>query len=140
MKIIFTTFFLLGIFTLKAEYSMKAEWPCFNVENEILDSQPDIYNFTATLQSNNNVNLDWSINKTANVQKIIIEKSTDKVNFKVVGNLTPKTLAEQEAHYALIDFNFETKGSIFYRIKLVDTKGEFKYSDVTVVQLSATNL
>ncbi len=140
MKGIFTVIILLGsIIMTKANSDLRGYSLLQGHKNFVLNGLFTHHiadSFTAILQENNNVILDWTAAENLNIQKFSIEKSSDNINFKTVGSLTPKQSTESHKHYTVIDFNFETEGNLYYRIKWTDAKGAFKYSQVVIVSLS----
>jgi hypothetical protein len=95
--------------------------------------------FTATVNNNNSnkVDLKWSTEVETNLSHIMVEKSTDGVNFKdaalvfTYGNTTSKS------DYSFADNISNVKsGSVYYRLLSVNVDGSAQYSDIRVVTIS----
>jgi Secretion system C-terminal sorting domain len=86
-------------------------------------------NFTAK-KNNNAVNLNWLAASTDNTSYFIVEKSSDGNNYTT---LTKVNALTGENNYAFAD-NSANTGNAFYRIKLADADGSFKFSNVLRVK------
>ncbi len=86
-----------------------------------------LLSFTATKANAVSI-LNWEIETAINFAKFGIERGADAVSFVTIGT-TPGTSATQ---YAFTD-NFPLKGNNYYRLKLKDTDGSFKYTAVRVI-------
>ncbi len=88
--------------------------------------------FTATLQSNGDVLLQWQWN--GNAQLFDIERSFDGKNFTKVGFVLPKQAQEAYQHIdaAVQQYN---QPIAYYRLRVVDDKGAEHYSNVVAVRL-----
>lgn len=81
----------------------------------------------AAKEENSNL-LVWRTTKGAAVDHFLIERSEDKnENFEVIHKITPDENNETKNVYEYKDLNY--KPTSFYRIKLVDEKGDFQYSE-----------
>jgi hypothetical protein len=86
-------------------------------------------NFTAK-KNNSAVNLNWQAASTDNTSYFIVEKSNDGNNYTT---LTKVNALIGENNYAFADNSVNT-GNAFYRIKLSDADGSFKFSNVLRVK------
>jgi hypothetical protein len=86
-------------------------------------------NFTAK-KYNSAVNLNWLAASTDNTSYFIVEKSSDGNNYTTLNKVSALT---GENNYAFTDYSVNT-GNIFYRIKLIDADGSFKFSNVLRVK------
>lgn len=89
--------------------------------------------FNAFFQ-NNAVQLNWSKSDAVNFDKFVVEHSTDGSNFVMLEEVAARTSTE----YAVSHQN-PTKGTNYYRLKLVDRDGSFAYSAVKTVSVKAEN-
>jgi len=74
--------------------------------------------------SNNSVNLNWETSQETNLDKYIVEKSNDGVNWQTLTTV----VANNAAAYNAVDAN---AGQInYYRLKQVELNGNFTYSQM----------
>jgi hypothetical protein len=95
--------------------------------------------FTAVVNNTNNtkVDLKWSTETETNLNYIMVEKSTDGVNFKdaalvfTYGNTTAKS------DYSFADNISKIKsGAVYYRLRSVTVDGTSQYSQTLTVAIS----
>lgn len=89
--------------------------------------------FNAFFQ-NKAVQLNWSKSDAVNFDKFVVEHSTDGSNFVMLEEVAARTSTD----YAVSHQN-PTKGTNYYRLKLVDRDGSFAYSAVKTVSVKAEN-
>ncbi len=90
----------------------------------------NLISFKARLM-NNNVQLNWQVGNEDNIQRYEIERSNDGVSFDKIGFISAlggKSLISYNHKDAL-----KTTGVYYYRLKMVDGDGTFKYSDLVSV-------
>ena len=85
--------------------------------------------------------LTWSASDEQNLSTYEIEKSIDGVNFEKLSSTNAKNIAE--AYYNFTDPN-EINGNTYYRLKMIDMNGLYKYSSIillsTQLSFEITNL
>jgi Secretion system C-terminal sorting domain len=86
-------------------------------------------NFTAK-KNNNTINLNWLAASTDNTSYFLVEKSSDGNNYTT---LTKVNALAGENNYSFVD-NAANDGNAFYRIKLADADGSFKFSNILRVK------
>jgi hypothetical protein len=93
-------------------------------------------NLSAAL-ANNNVKLNWDTKDELNVVKYIIERSADGIHFASTGDARSK--GNGSFVYSFID-NLEGISStkIYYRIRVEEVGGKFRYSDIVNVTINLT--
>ncbi len=74
------------------------------------------------------VNLNWNTTNEVNTKHFEIERSIDGINYTAVGTVTAKN-SPVNNNYIFADI-FPLTGGSFYRLKMVDIDGRFKYSNV----------
>lgn len=74
--------------------------------------------------------LNWSAVAEQNINKYEIEKSTDAVNYNTIASVNAKNI--NEAFYNFSDPEIIT-GNTYYRIKMIDMDGLFKYSGIVLL-------
>jgi hypothetical protein len=77
--------------------------------------------------NNNSVNLSWESAQEQNLNKYIVEKSTDGVNWQTLTTVMA-TGSSNAATYNTVDNNAAQVN--YYRLKQVETNGNFTYSQV----------
>lgn len=91
----------------------------------------DIVSFKGALSQDNKTTLNWSVTSETNLNHYEIERSDDGKTFYKIGEKAAKN-TEQSSSY---DFNDpqSVNGNIYYRLKIFDEKGLYKYSNIIVV-------
>ncbi|MFT3825272.1 MAG: lamin tail domain-containing protein [Chitinophagaceae bacterium] len=87
--------------------------------------------FTAVKQ-NSTVKVSWKSSEEINSDAYVVERSHDGITFTSIGTVAAKGVP---ADYSLIDKSPLT-GNNFYRLKMVDKDGAFKYSKVVKVNFA----
>ena len=82
----------------------------------------------SVLSKEQSILLNWKVFEETGVVRYDIEHSSNEFVFKRIGTLIPANLL-RDISYAYEDFNF-TKGSNFYRIKMMKTTGEVFYTNI----------
>jgi hypothetical protein len=85
---------------------------------------------------NGDAKLNWQVTNEINVQKYIVEQSTDAVQFRAVGTVLAKNLS-QPFTYSYIHGNIAA-GKNYYRLKMVDKDGSFSYSKTILLHVGKT--
>lgn len=89
------------------------------------------------VQQNNSVLLMWTIIADKDVDRFEIERSTDNVNFVKSGTLKkPVLLQVQQSFSTADDISNINNDIIYYRLKVIGTAGEIKYSNVLIVRIA----
>ena len=88
-----------------------------------------VTSFTAQLQ-NCQANLNWKVSDAVNFNRFVVERSADGRNFN---DLAQIRYQDGTYEYAYTDKNSGT-GTSFYRLRLIDADGQFRYSTVASVQ------
>jgi hypothetical protein len=93
----------------------------------------NILSFSATLKNDivPSVNLKWVTANEINTSHFEIEKSVDGASFKAIGTAESRNTTTQN-NYGFTDTNIPT-GALYYRLKMIDKNGSFKYSTVVVI-------
>ncbi len=92
--------------------------------------------FLANLISNNLVKLNWVTTMEINCKKYEVERSADGKIFIVVSTLAGNGNSSTEKNYTTNDdVTAITSGTVYYRLKQVDTDGKSSYSKVVSVRL-----
>lgn len=76
----------------------------------------------------------WNVENEINISKYEIEKSTDGVNFAIIGNKNVVGSNNRTNSYQWIDQS-KVEGNNFYRIKIYDLSGQIRYSNIVKVMV-----
>lgn len=83
----------------------------------------------------NNVRLNWQTSSEANSSYFSIEYSLNGRSYQEVGQVQAAGNSSQTINYAWLHTTAASKGILYYRLKVVDRDGQFKYSDVRIVRM-----
>ena len=93
--------------------------------------------FKGSLQ-NNAVVLQWETINENNASHFIVERSTDNRNFENIGKVAANGNSTTAIQYSHIDNDVNSLSStiIYYRLKIVDADGQYKYSTIVTIYLA----
>ncbi len=91
----------------------------------------ELLSFTATPEKNS-VELDWVTVSETNNAYFDVEKSVDGSRFEAIGKVAGAGTTAEKQNYQFTD-NVPVEGMNYYRLKQVDTNGDFDYSDIRTV-------
>ncbi len=95
----------------------------------------NLSSFNASL-INSSVQTNWSTYNEVNTQNFLIERSVDGRNFASVGNVDAKNISGNH-NYSYTDIK-PLNGVSYYRLKMNDKDGSYKYSQVVVINNKAS--
>ena len=92
--------------------------------------------FTGTLQ-NNTTALKWKTTNEINASHFFVERSTDARYFDQIGRVAANGNAATESNYSYNDADVTNLQSqnVFYRLKMYDNNGTYRYSNVIRVTM-----
>jgi hypothetical protein len=96
-----------------------------------------LVDFTATAKSNKTTLLQWKTATEINSDYFIVERSTDGRNYTEIGTVNATGNSNTTVGYQLTDYFPET-GINYYRLKMVDIGGQFRYSIIVSVTFKNT--
>lgn len=91
--------------------------------------------FTASLDLNSHVVLQWITSLDISTKFFVVERSTDNIHYAAIDTIN----AENENNY---NVNYKTQdllpyqGINYYRLKVYDTNGQYTYSSVAAIRIS----
>ncbi len=92
--------------------------------------------FSANQLSNADVTIQWRTEQEINADKFNIEKSSDGNTFSDVSIVKAQGFSNAVKDYSFTDKNPNSKGEfIYYRLKMIDKDGTYKYSNIAKVSL-----
>ncbi|HUM51009.1 MAG TPA: T9SS type A sorting domain-containing protein [Chitinophagales bacterium] len=83
--------------------------------------------------------LNWTTSSERNSLKFEVEKSLDGTNFTYIGERPAAGNSSTPRDYTLNDEHPVT-GNNYYRLKMVDIDGQFKYSDVILIKVAQSEI
>ncbi|HEX6914407.1 MAG TPA: matrixin family metalloprotease [Chitinophagaceae bacterium] len=89
--------------------------------------------FTATLK-NPFVELEWATLNEVNTARFEVEKSYSGADFTAIGTVAAMGNTANETTYRFPDYKLQ-KGTNYYRLKMVDKDGSYRYSAIVTVQV-----
>jgi hypothetical protein len=98
-------------------------------------------NFSANQTNNGDINIQWRTEQEINTNKFEIEKSSGGQIFSTVTTTKAQGNSSTAKGYSIVDKNPTTEGEfIYYRLKMIDNDGTFKYSDIVKVALTTKEI
>ncbi|MEJ7627472.1 MAG: endonuclease [Ferruginibacter sp.] len=82
------------------------------------------------IRNNGNVLLYWAVNNEVNFKTYAVERSFNGINFEKIGEVAGQNLS----NYKFTDLTVSGKSVIYYRLKMIDIDGQFRYSSVVVLK------
>ena len=102
----------------------------------------DLLSFTGQLQNDNSVLLNWKTENEINTSHFEIERSIDGNRFNGIGNVSAngRNNAPGSFNYSFTDNDAANQPSqrIYYRLKIADIDGTYKYSNIVSISLPLT--
>jgi hypothetical protein len=95
--------------------------------------------FNAKALGNKTVLVEWETSNEVNNDYFIVEKSTDGKNFEYVGKINGNGNTNTTSNYQFVDKK-PSVGFTYYRLKQFDLNGNYKYSDLRMVNFSSDNI
>ncbi|MBK8518810.1 MAG: T9SS type A sorting domain-containing protein [Saprospiraceae bacterium] len=96
--------------------------------------------FLATKYTDKSSKLEWSTLSEFNSEYFGIERSNDGASWETIGKVAAAGNSNKELHYTLIDdrlpFMRSNEQLFYYRLRLTDLDGTFKYSDIKGVNFN----
>jgi hypothetical protein len=80
--------------------------------------------------------LEWTTGIEDNFQMFVIERSADARSFFVVGQVTAKGSFSQYEYTDASPLDMDNHRIFYYRLKMVDRDGTFRYSEIREVSLT----
>jgi PQQ-dependent dehydrogenase (s-GDH family) len=97
---------------------------------------------TFTGRSQNDASLlQWVVDNQDKVDHYVIERSSNNVDFNKIGSVNVKGINTEKINYNFSDLNAsKIASSLFYRLKIEDIDGTFKYSNVINITFGSVTL
>jgi hypothetical protein len=88
--------------------------------------------FLASKNADGTIKLSWATAQEVNSSSFEIERSTDQGSWEKIGSVAAKGYSSTTANYSFTD-QAPLAGNSYYRLKMIDRDGKFKYSKVVAV-------
>jgi hypothetical protein len=97
----------------------------------------ELLSFTGNLQNDNSVLLNWKTENEINTSHFVVERSADGIRYNGIGNVTAngRNNTGGSFNYSFTDNDAINQSSqrLYYRLRMVDIDGNFKYSNIISV-------
>ncbi len=93
----------------------------------------ELLSFNAKRVDNQTVRLIWTTATELNSAYFSIEKSTDGIQFNVLGEVKAAGHSSQKLDYSFDDNHVSSDNILYYRLKQMDKDGQYKYSNTVAV-------
>jgi hypothetical protein len=97
-----------------------------------------LLDFAAVQRGDRTVALDWKTAQEENSHYIEVQRSGDGKTFLPIGQVAAAGNSQSITDYSFVD-GLPLPGSNFYRLKLVDLDGSYKYSKVLLIKAAASD-
>lgn len=97
----------------------------------------DLISF-AGAYSNQKTNLNWVTENLQDFDRFEVERSSDGSNFATVATKAPVQTAARTTYLHTDDLSAVNGTVFYYRLKMIDMNGQFKYSNVILVRKDGT--
>jgi len=94
----------------------------------------ELTSFTANVNNEGNVILNWSTATEVNNQMFEIERKSVVAEYTTMGYVEGYGTTTEQQEYSYIDNSVET-GTYYYRLKQIDFSGQYEYSDEIEVEV-----
>ena len=100
----------------------------------------NLESFTATLNSNGKkADLKWITSSEINVNRYVVERSTNAVNFTDAAVIFATTTSTANTYTIADDIASIQSGVIYYRLRMIDNDGKYKNSATVMIRLNTLN-
>jgi len=86
-------------------------------------------------QKDKSIQVDWTVANESNIQKYLVERSSDAINFTKAGEVAAKGSSSTQSYYWLDKEPGQANN--YYRIKSIQADGKFFYTRTLIVKLNA---
>ncbi len=96
----------------------------------------DLQNFSASVNLDKTVTLDWVTTVESNLEKFTIEHSSDNINFTDIESVAALNQGHFTEDYSSLDSN-PSQGFNYYRLRMMTVAGIVRYSVLATVWISS---
>ena len=97
----------------------------------------NLLTFRGNMQASGKVLLQWQTTNEVNSKEFQIERSLDGNNYETLGIVDAKGNTETKSDYNYVDIaaGLQSSNTLYYRLKMLDLDGAYKYSSVIVINV-----
>ena len=107
-----------------------------SVFSNLRDAELTVFAATA---SERDVYLLWKTATEVNMSRFIVQRSSDQINFELVGQIAANGNSNSEKSYTYTDKSLSS-GTYYYRLKMVDNDGNVTYSSTVIVAIALPSI
>ncbi|RYG06539.1 MAG: LamG domain-containing protein [Chitinophagaceae bacterium] len=107
------------------------------VNSPVAVTLPVVLQLFNAFKSGEKVIINWSTSTESNTKEFVIERSANGTSFSQTGSIAAAGFSNKILNYSFTD-QMPLAGKNFYRLKIVDRDSKTDYSEVRVVDFSAT--
>lgn len=97
----------------------------------------ELLNFSAGQTDNTGAMIQWDVTNERNFSHYELERSNDAVNFTKIYSVEGNCSGKNTCTYSYKDVNHNQ--TVYYRLKMVDSNGDYRYSTIVSVDGSPSN-
>ncbi len=94
-----------------------------------------LFSFNVRLANNETAVLNWNTQSEINANRYEIERSENAISFSNRGNITAVGSPTRSQDYTYNDALNTSASKVYYRLKMIDNDGSYKYSNVVSLKL-----
>jgi len=94
--------------------------------------------FTALLNNDKTITLDWNTQMEVNAGSFEIERSADGASWTAIGSVMAKGNSSVVTNYSFTDMQ-PLSGTNLYRLRMIDLDNSYGYTDIKVIRTSVVN-
>jgi hypothetical protein len=99
----------------------------------------DLLNFSGRL-INRTANLEWKVANEVNIKSYSIERSLNGANYNAVYSVNSRGLRNEQIYSTVDNLNSVQTKKVYYRLKIEELNGTFRYSNVIVFNLDGLSV
>ena len=111
----------------------------FKIVFRSLSVLPITFESIKAIEINKLVKVQWEIAQVQTIVKYDIERSSDGIHFNKVGEIASRPSNVTAERYEWLDVQ-PLDGNNYYRIRSVESNGEYHYSSVVVIKMNLLNI
>ena len=90
--------------------------------------------FSGKFLNKNQIQLDWVTASELGTKHYEVERSNDGINFEKFATVLAAGNSSTRKDYAQLDNNFKRNAKNYYRLKMNDENGQFRYSEIVILE------
>ena len=90
--------------------------------------------FSGKFLNKNQIQLDWATASELGTKNYEVQRSNDGISFEKIATVLAAGNANSRRDYAQLDNNFKRNAKNYYRLKMNDENGQFRYSEIVILE------